>query len=262
MENTVRLPAVGASGPTRRRSSAMRSLARLATAALVVCAVVALALVGGLGLYGYAHAERIYEGVAVAGVDLGGMTEAKATAVLKEHFAAYANAPLTLTAGEQRFAVKPADAGAELDPVASAAEAFAFGRSASIWERSRAWSGAFFENYDIAPQLRIDSEVLDARLRELAPRIVRAPVDASIEMSTDGAPALVQDEPGVSLDLSASRAAVARAFGRLDSAPVSLVTHPIAAVITAEQVAPSLEGAQKAVAAPLELAGAGERWTV
>src|SRR5688500_17771228 len=132
-----------AADPWRRTASrpvTARSLGRWLTGAVLVLAVFLGAGVVGLGLYASAHEDRIYEGVDVAGVRVGGMTEVEARAALEARFAEYAASPLALVAGEQSFPVTPSAAGARLDGEASVAAAFAFGRTGSIWERSRAWA--------------------------------------------------------------------------------------------------------------------------
>ena len=114
---------------------AMETVALLAR--LLLAAVFVAAGVLGLGLYASAHADRIYEGVAVAGVRVGGMTRAEARAAVADRFAAYAATPLTLAAGEQTFGVTPEAAGAALDERGTVDAAFAYGRTGSLWARSR-----------------------------------------------------------------------------------------------------------------------------
>lgn len=55
----------------------------------------------------------------------------------------------------------------------------------------------------------MDDRLLDARLRAIAPRIVRTAAHAVIKMDAGDQPAIVPDVPGIALDLSASRTRIA-----------------------------------------------------
>ena len=69
-----------------------------------------MAVATGMALYASSHQARIYQGVQVAGLDLGGLSPPDARARLEEHFTEYAGKPLTLTAGDQSFQVTPTEA--------------------------------------------------------------------------------------------------------------------------------------------------------
>src|SRR5215210_4799374 len=101
---------IGLTPPARSRE-----VARLLTRGLMVVALFFVAGAAGLGLYASSHQGRIYQGVQVVGLDLGGLSPADARARLEDHFAEYASRPLTLTAGDQSFEITPAEAGARLD---------------------------------------------------------------------------------------------------------------------------------------------------
>src|SRR5829696_2807732 len=85
-----------------------QQVARLLTRVLLVVALFVVAGAAGLGLYASSHQGRVYQGVNVAGLDLGGLSAADARARLDGYFAAYADKPLTLTAGDQVFEITPA----------------------------------------------------------------------------------------------------------------------------------------------------------
>jgi len=246
----------------RRRSPPLAAAARVATTCCLLVAAFLGAGVAGLGLYAAAHAERIYEGVAVAGVRVGGMTETQARAALEARFAEYAVQPITLLAGERRFAVTPREAGADLDGTASARAAFAYGRSGSFWDRSVAWARGLFGEVEVAPRIDVDGERLDAQLRGVAPEIVRAPVDAYVDMDIAGSPALVPEVPGVALDMTSSRAAFAARMRALAGDPVTLVTRVAPAAVTTDTLAAGLPEVQAAVDAPLVLSTREGAWTV
>ena len=251
-----------ASPDERRRATPVAIAARAATTCCLLVAAFLAAGVAGLGLYAAAHAERIYEGVEVAGVRVGGMTETQSRTALEARFAEYAVQPITLVAGDRRFAVTPREAGADLDGAESARAAFAYGRSGSFWDRSVAWARGLFDEVAVAPRVDIDGERLDAQLRGVAPEIVRAPADAYVDMDAAGQPTLVPEVPGVALDMTSSRAMLSARMRTLASDPVTLVTRAAPAAVTAETLAQGMPDVQAAVAAPLVLSTLEGAWTV
>ena len=246
----------------RRRATPLAIAARVAMTSFLLVAAFLVAGAAGLGLYSVSHAERIYEGVEVAGARVGGMTETQARAALETRFAEYAAQPLTLVAGDQTFAVTPAEAGAVLDGAASADAAYQYGRSGSLWDRSLAWGRGLFGDVDIAPRVDVDLERLDAQLRAVAPSIVRAPANAYVDMGAAAGPTLVPEQPGVALDMTSSRAALIARMQVLASDPVTLATRPAPAAVTADALAANLPRAVAAVDAPLVLSTLEGTWTV
>ena len=255
------LPRTG-TAVARPRAAWSRAAARVAALACVAIAAVLGAGVLGLGLYAAAHGDRIYEGVEIAGVPVGGMTQAEASAAIVARFDAYAAAPLALTAADRRFELTPRDLGARIDGDASARDAFAYGRAGSAWARSQAWARGLLRGEDVPPRVALDAATLDERLRAIAPAFVRAPVDAAVRMDAVGAPELLTDHAGLSLDLTASRQALLRRVSELGGAPVPLITRERPAAITVADLEPALSGARAAVDAPLVLTAAEGNWHV
>jgi len=249
-------------GGARWGAASPRTLGRWLTGALSLLLLFVVAAGAGLGLYASAHADRIYEGVTVAGVPVGGKTRADARAAVERRWAAYAAAPLVLTAGGQTFTVTPDSVGARLDLDASLDAALAYGREGSVWDRSRRWARVLLRPVAVAPRVGLDREAADAQLRGLAPAIVRAPVDARVAMEAAGGPALVPDVPGIALDLAASRAALLERVAAVGEAPVALVTHSLPAAVPAATLEPRLAAARGAVDAPLVLSTAEGIWHV
>ncbi len=139
--------------------------------------------------------------------------------------------------------------------------AFDFGRSGSLWQRSRAWARGLLGVVPIEPRVNVDAARIDERLRGIASAIVRAPADAYVTME-DGEPALVPDVPGIALDLGNSRVALSARMQALDTEPVTLVTRSVPAFVPAPALAAGLPHAREAVGAPLVLAADEEAWTV
>ncbi len=250
----------GMTRASRRRL--LKPVARLTGAVFLVLAAVLVAGSIGLGLYASAHGSRVYEGVSVAGVRVGGMTRAEARAALADRFETYLSTPLTLSADDRSFQVTPRELGASIDVDASISAAEAYGRDGSYWERSRDWVRGLTRGAAVQPRVVFDPRALDTYLRSIAPEIVRAPIGAEIAMNVGGEPVLVPDLPGVSLDLTASAYAILQTVDRLETSPVVLATRSKPAAVAAADLRESLVSARAAVKSALVLAADEGSWTV
>ena len=212
-------------------------LVRIATMTFVAFLAFALAGSIGLALYASTHAGRIYQGVTVGDVDLGGMSPGAAAAALDSRFAAYAQAPITLTADDRTFQLTPADAGATLDSTATVDAALEWGRQGNLWEQSQAIARGLVRGVEIAPVVALRPDA-DGGLVALEPEVVRPAVDASIAFDASGQPAIVPDEAGVQLNYAATNAELADRISRFSTDPVTLFTEAAPPAVTSATLSP------------------------
>ena len=237
-------------------------LARSLTRALLVLVLFVAAGAAGLGLYAASYSGRVLQGVAVAEVDLSGLSVAEARARLDAHFTAYAATPLTFTAGERTFQLTPADAGARLDAVTTVEHAMAWGREGSLWDQSRAWARAMLRGVSITPVVVFDAETARGSIAAFAPEVVRPAVDASLAYGASGEPEIVPDITGIRLDYVATQSELAARVAAFGSEPVALVTHEEPAGVTVASLSPSLPIANGAVDASLTISALDAFWHI
>ncbi|MGH2617637.1 MAG: peptidoglycan binding domain-containing protein, partial [Thermomicrobiales bacterium] len=214
------------------------------------------------GLYASSHAGRIYQGVRVAGLDLGGLSTDEARAELDGFFATYATTPLTLAAGDRMFQLTPADVGAQLDSAATVAGAMAWGREGSLWDQSRAWARALLRGVLIAPVVTLDAAATRESIAAIAPSIVKPAVDATLAYGDSGQTEIVPDVTGIRLDYAATTSGLSTRITAFASEPVPIVTHEDPADITVASLAPNLPDANAAVDAPLILSAVDAVWHI
>jgi lipoprotein-anchoring transpeptidase ErfK/SrfK len=108
---------------------------------LAVLAVGLLALAAG-GLYAYdaSHADRIAQGVSVAGVDVGGMPVSAARSALKQQVASPLARPIRVSAAGTTYKLSARRAHVRADVEGMTADALAAGRGGNF--ASRAWRDA------------------------------------------------------------------------------------------------------------------------
>lgn len=223
--------------------------------AIATLAIAFFAIMAGLSLYGFSHGSRIYEGVHVAGVDVGGMTKAQARSALQEPLAQSNTTPLTLSADGETYAIVPADSGLRFNLDATVDQAYAIGRSEPAWKRVLVWSNALLHGREIAPVYDVDEAVLDSVLTNLAAKIVIAPQDAYVSMSAEQGPEIVPEANGRAVDLSATRAMLIDQFAQLTREPVAIVMPVLTPAVTSAQLEGGAASAREAVSESFTISG-------
>ena len=191
--------------------------------ALSTLGVALFAILLGLSLYGFSHGSRIYEGVQVAGVDVGGMTKAEARSALQAPLAESNSTPLTLQSGSETYTIIPSDSGLRFDLDATVDRAYDVGRSESAARRVFVWSNALLHGRDVAPVYTVDDAALNSALANIANKVIVAPQDAYVSMNAEGGPSIVQEQNGRAFDLSSTRSALVDQFANLTRKPVAMV---------------------------------------
>ena len=238
------------------------AVAGLMTRALLVAVLFVAAGAVGLGRYASAHQGRIYQGVRVAGFDLGGLSAEEARSRVEAHFAEYAHTPLALSFGDQTFQVTPAEAGARLDSGATIAAAMEWGREGSLWDQSRAWARALIHGVSVAPTIQLDPDATHGSIATIAPNVVKPAIDATLAFAETGRPETVPDVTGTRLDYGATASLLAERIAAFASDPVRLVTQDDPADVTAASLTPHLPEVDAAVDAPLVLSFEDAVWHI
>ena len=161
-----------------------RNLSYFLLAPLTAFVLITLALAVTIAGYESRHNGRIYTGVSVWGVDLGGLTPDEAAAALRAAFPYPQEAAITFTdpvTGDQ-WQQTPADFGLSFDVDATIAAAYAVGREGGVGARLRTLFDAWYAGQAVAPVVIFDEGQLDAGLAALAGTVNQAPVNAQVDL--------------------------------------------------------------------------------
>lgn len=193
--------------------------------------LVALLMVAVIGFYQVWHQNRIFTGVNVAGVNVGGMTRALAEARLQNELGSYPLPPVNLTYDGATYAIDPLELRARVDFLDAANQAYLVGREGLIVDRIITQFQAIFGGAGVTPKRIYSADLLE-----------RAIANVAGQVNSEGRPATqvgiisTRAEPALHVDEAAT---LARLTGSLDRAAagqpltVSLVVEESAAAPTA-----------------------------
>jgi vancomycin resistance protein YoaR len=188
---------------------------------LLILGVLALAGVAALTLHELRYSDRIYEGVQVAGIPLGGLTIDEAADVIRDGLTPFPGETITLRYGDRTWSLSPSDLGVSVDAQALAAEAFAVGRQGALAgtnttvpsllqglreDLTSQWR-AMDAGVSFPPIIRFDKNHLTLIVKQIAQEVDLPPREGTLSISgleVSGA----SGEPGRMVDQTRTRAAI------------------------------------------------------
>ncbi len=195
-------------------------------------------------------AGRIYPGVNVAGVDLGGLTPAEAADEVSRAITYPQSGRILLQDGQNGWVATPQELGLFLDPGATAASAYKVGRQGGLFDRLEDQFETWYRGRTIAPALLFDQRLAYFYLTRLAEQINQPVIEANLGLQ--GTEVVVHSgKIGRTLDIEVSLALLSRQVQSLQDGLVPLVvkeTPPF--ILDASQQA---EIARRILSQPLTL---------
>ena len=195
-------------------------------------------------------AGRIYPGVNVAGVDLGGLTPAEAADEVSRAITFPESGRILLQDGQNGWVATPQELGLFLDPGATAASAYKVGRQGGLFDRLEVQFETWYRGRTIAPALLFDQRLAYFYLARLAEQINQPVIEANLGLQ--GTEVVVHSgKIGRTLDIEVSLALLSRQVQSLQDGLVPLVvkeTPPF--ILDASQQA---EIARRILSQPLTL---------
>jgi lipoprotein-anchoring transpeptidase ErfK/SrfK len=161
---------------------------------LMILAVPGAAL-GSLAYADHTASEEIADGVSVAGIPVGGLTQAEAVARLRERYGTPAARPARVQVEARVFTVTPADAHVRIDLAGAVRRAYEAGRSGNVITRGwRAISGGEVDHDEPAP-VKVDRDRLRGLVGQMHSKVARRPVDAALSIDVDRV-SVTEAQPG------------------------------------------------------------------
>ncbi|QIN77840.1 hypothetical protein GBA65_04120 [Rubrobacter marinus] len=220
----------------------------------LLCAVLA----GAVALDYWSNSGRIYNGVSVAGVDVGGRTAGEAEAMVEERIAE--NGDRIRLNGPGDLALSAPELGVSYDVPATVDRAYEVGRGGNVFERLTSRLQAAYGSAEIPPEVTYDPERVDASAEAVAQRVDQQPREATV--AVEGTEVVVEEsQEGYGLDVPATaqnvRAAVEGASGEAEM--VAGTIEPTIGTPAAEAAA---ETAREVMSGDVSLTAGEEAWTL
>ena len=217
----------------------------------IVAALVGLAFAGSTA--------RLADGVAIAGVEVGGLTPKEARALLERRYDEVAHVPVVFTAGGERYPIKATTLGVEADWASALETAAREGEGFGPVRGFRRLQARFF-GAEVMPPVQAYAAALDYKVAGLAGSIDQRHVEAKLVrrgLSIE----LVPGQSGLQLDRKAAEATIVRTLARLERGGAVALPVTIDPVqVDAAQLAAAARQARLALSAPVRLEYAGTRW--
>jgi vancomycin resistance protein YoaR len=226
------------------------SLGQAALALLIGLALFSLLAVLLPAFYGMAYAERIFPGISVSGVDLSGLTQPEAAALLAQRLDYPQRGQVAFQEGQTLWKATPAEVGLFLDAQITASTAYNHGRSGGYFAQTSARWQAWSRGVSISPLFIFDQRVAHSYLQGIAAQVDRPIIEASLGVS--GIDVVVRSgQVGRTLDVPAAVQALDTQLKTLSDGIVPLVVNETPPVIL--DVSEQAELARQILSAPLVL---------
>ncbi len=223
---------------------------------LIVAAVVAAFI------YRSVFTDRIYLGVSVRGVDLGGYTVEEAKAIVHTNFDDYQHQPIVLRVGDRTWQATPQQLGMSINVDSTVAQAFLLGRAGTTRDQLiepflLAQTGAAVTE----PVIWVDQGRIRLLLERIAREIEESPREARLSLKPDQKIAVVADSPGQSLDVETSADRIEAALRSASAGPVDLAIVDVQPVVSAQLLEEARRQATVMLSGPVVLRLGDKSWT-
>ena len=240
-------------GSTGRRKRGI--LRKIAGPVVIVCAILAVLV----AVDHWINAGKIYGGVEVGTMDLGGKTPNEARGLIQDRTTgALKKFKFSGPEGESTFTAK--EMGVNFDVSASVDKAYSVGRRGNILERVAERAKAAYGTITIPPKVDYTSQTAQERVKDLAAKLNREPRKASVQVV--GSQVQVdRSGEGYKLDFPATMNNVNQSVDDM-TGKVKIVGKTLEPTITTQEAEAAAGKARKAMSGQLTLQAEGKQWTL
>jgi vancomycin resistance protein YoaR len=236
-------------------------ITKVASRIVLAAALLFIAAAAALFAFRQTYDDKIYPGVYVAGVELGGMSEAEAREALEARAAEIESSRAYLDALDRHWAPTLAELGATVDVESSVAQAMAIGRE----EEGRARVDSVLESLreDTWLPLTIDlsQSELEAWAVEVDEELGIRPHDAEMVIE-NGSVSIIPEVNGTVVDVAELQQILQTSIARLEAPTSHLPLVDFEPRTFASDFEPSRKQLESALAEPITLEYGNSEWTV
>ena len=233
-------------------------LVRISTFAMLACLLFTVVLLktDTLGYQG-----KVYPGIRIADIAVGGLPEAVAREHVRTRTAALAERPITLSIDGRTLTPHLHDLGITYDVETTVDAAMGYRRDSGI-PHEFAKAVPHGEGSVVIPlSIQFDADRFDAYLDEVQTKMGSGPRDATVAIK--GIDVVVTSaEDGWTIDRTALKSALLDQINGLQPVTVTSSRQPHSAAITTEQATAVKRAIDQALAKPITLKLGSEQWTI
>ena len=216
----------------------------------LISVLVAVVLFGVYAVAAWAVSDTAPRETTVAGVDVGGMTQAEAASAISEQLAPRVKEPIELTAGEGKAQLSAEPSGLAVDAEATAAGLTGFSLSpAQMWAH-------LFGGSDQELILAINEEKFDGAVAGLEESLAVEPVDGTVAF-VDGQAVKTDPKEGSRI-VASETSRIIRERWIVQDGPFDLPVETVDPAITQQETDESFAVAQKVVSGPVTVSVGGQ----
>jgi vancomycin resistance protein YoaR len=234
----------------RRSKSGQR---RILSSLIIVCAVLATLVAADY----WTNYGRIYHGIEVGDIPVGGKTPAEAREIVGER-SAEALKEIRFSGEPGEFAVPAGEIGLDFDVDGTVDKAYAVGREGSVLKRLGDRAEAAWSTTRVSPILDYDREIIRDKIENLAERADSEPQDAYVAVSGSEAEP-VESREGFKVDVEATAANVDEALDST-SGETEIVGAKVEPTVPTSAAREAAEKAKEAMSGPVTLTSADKQW--
>lgn len=204
-----------------------------------------LSLAAGFITWQFWHTSRIYGGVQVAGINIGGMTRAQGLQELSQHLSDYPAPAVSLQLGEQQWPIPTDQLAVQSDLLSAVNQAYLVGREGTWVQRMTDQVIALLGRANIEPSVTFNSDALRQALGTIATQ-VRQPSRPARQIGEVNLPA----EAGLDVDVEGTLNSLLATLQEQTSAALVRTPLQVVELAPASAVAPT-SASEMAAPAPL-----------
>jgi len=206
--------------------------------AVLFALMLVITLVGVFLFWQYWHAGRIYSGVTIGGIPVGGLTRPEAMAVVSRGVTRQSVPPITVAYEGSQWPVAAGQSVASANVLAAVNEAYLVGRQGDTLARLADQLAAALGQMDVRPALNLDVAQLRYALSQIAAD-VRMPAQRGLNVAGFTVP----PQPGVDVDIETT---LQKLLAEVEN---SAGVQPVAGELAVVPLAPPADPVEDSVAA-------------
>ena len=246
----------------RLREVAMSQRVATIAARLALGAAI-LVMLGAAGLYAFrsSYQGRVYPSVAVAGMDLSGMSRAAAQQTLDNRAAEIESTTASFTNGSKTWDPTLQQLGVVVNSSDSLDEAYAVGRESGARDRLTSALGLSGGSHSFALKIDLDQPVLNQWFDLVDRDINQHPKDAALSV-VDGKAFMDQSQDGLVVDRDGARAMIMSSLQSMGSFSGTLPVQTVPAAVHTNDLLDLQTKLTAALASPIKLTFGKSKWTL